>query len=408
MLRGIVLTLLFGIAILLMVAVTLIPRSGTGDRGDFPSPKTWWTKKISSDLYTAGRLTERQIKYAADAGFRTIVSLIEFPNSYDIGDDRVLSTTASRDVAERLAGITFEVLVKSKAEVPKMETVRKFATIMSRAAKPVLLHCVTAYTASFMALTYLGYNKQMNSLHIYSYGSRLGYDFTSKAPFRNLISNVTGEPPLTNPPTPDVTIRAWNKKYWLMKPVYKNWFMAGQIQSNYEEVTLLNIRDNTGTYEETGRQSTERLQASRIDPARRNEYISPDSTVNYERKNILEYGDDIGYNAALEKHDMKSNKFTYHQTPPYNSKRDMKGMYTPSAVKAYLTTWLVAGQEASVCVHSQSGYRAAVVALISAARQYDLDSAWAVERARQLGYPFDEEPGQPMVKLFQDVLRPPK
>ena len=103
-------------------------------------------------------------------------------------------------------------------------------------------------------------------------------------------------------------------------------------------MTLLNIRDNTGTYEGTGRQSTERLQASRIDPARRNEYISPDSTVNYERKNILEYGDDIGYNAALEKHDMKSNKFTYYQTPPYNSKRGELAIY----VKKYiLMLWIM-------------------------------------------------------------------
>ncbi|KAK2172956.1 hypothetical protein NP493_916g00080 [Ridgeia piscesae] len=43
---------------------------------------------------------------------------------------------------------------------------------------------------------------------------------------------------------------------------------------------------------------------------------------------------------------------------------------------------------------------AVVVALVSAARQYGLDSAWAVERASQLGYPFDKEPGQPIVKLF--------
>ena len=200
---------------------------------DFPSPKIWWAKRISSDLYTAGRLTERQIKYAADAGFRTIVSLFTFNDNYMIGDDRMLKTTASRDVAERLAGITFEVVVKSRAEVAKMETVRKFASIMSRAAKPVLLNCATANRASFMALTYLGYTKQMNSLHIYNYGSRLGYDFASNVPFRNLISNVTGEPPLTNPPKPDVTIPAWNKKYWLMKPVYRNWYVAGQIQSNY-------------------------------------------------------------------------------------------------------------------------------------------------------------------------------
>ena len=46
-----------------------------------------------------------------------------------------------------------------------------------------------------------------------------------------------------------------------------------------------------------------------------------------------------------------------------------------------------------------------VVALVAAARQYNLDSAWAVQRARQLGYPFDKEPGQPMVKLLRHVLR---
>ena len=47
-----------------------------------------------------------------------------------------------------------------------------------------------------------------------------------------------------------------------------------------------------------------------------------------------------------------------------------------------------------------------IVALVSAARQYGLDSAWAVERANQLGYPFDKEPGQPVVKLFRELLRP--
>jgi len=47
---------------------------------------------------------------------------------------------------------------------------------------------------------------------------------------------------------------------------------------------------------------------------------------------------------------------------------------------------------------------AVIVALVSAARQYGLDSAWAEERASQLGYPFDKEPGQSVVKLFKAVL----
>ena len=219
-----------GIALLLLATVMLIPRSGPTD---FPSPKTWWAKRISSDLYTAGRLTERQIKYAAEAGFGSIISLLEFPTSYDIGADRVLNTTDSRYVAEALTGMKFDVLVKTKPEVARIETIRKFTEMMSRAPKPVLFHCVTAYTASFVALAYLGYTNTMTSLEIYNHGAQLGYDYSTKAVFRDLISNVTGEPPLRNPPKPDVTVPAWNKKYWLIKPVYRNWFMAGQIQTNY-------------------------------------------------------------------------------------------------------------------------------------------------------------------------------
>ena len=85
-------------------------------------------------------------------------------------------------------------------------------------------------------------------------------------------------------------------------------------------MALLNIRDNTGTYEGTGRQSTERLLVTRIDSTKPNKYISPESTVNYQRENSLEYGDDVGYNAGQEKRDMESKTMTCHQTPPDNSK----------------------------------------------------------------------------------------
>ena len=36
----------------------------------------------------------------------------------------------------------------------------------------------------------------------------------------------------------------------------------------------------------------------------------------------------------------------------------MKGVYTRDSIEATLSTWLAAGKDATVCVHSQSGYRA--------------------------------------------------
>ena len=341
----VVLTVLAGIAILVLVAVLVIPRHA--DHVDFPSPKTWWVKRISPDLYTAGRLTERQIKYASEAGFGTIVSLFTHEDNYSIGDDRVLNTTDSRYVAERLGGIAFHVILLPGDEMARLETVQKFAAVMAWARKPILLHCFTAQSASLISLSYLSQTVGFGSREIYTRGALLGYTFAAKDHYRSLIEAVTGEQPLAHPPTPDVTLPLWNTHYWLIKSVYKNWYMAGQIQMNQagnlsslgidtivncrqpafsgilpvlrasqEEVELLNVKDNTGTYVGRGRQSTERLLATRIDPVKPNEYVAPDSTVNYERKNVLEYGDDIGYNAAAEKDDIIRHKLFYCQTPP--------------------------------------------------------------------------------------------
>ena len=337
--------------LLCMLAILVIPQCRSVSNGGFPSPKTWWAKKISPQLYTAGRLTERQIKYTAEAGFGTIVSLFTFNDNYTIGEDRVLSTRASRCVAEQLGGVGYHVVLLPDEPVTRLETVSRFAAIMSYAAKPVLFHCVSAHSASLIALSYLSEVIGINSREIYRRGSLLGYNYAAQPEYRSLIEAVTGDQPLAHPPTPDVTIPNWDRKYWLMKPVYKNWYVAGQIQTNQagnlsslgidvvvncrqsatsgkhharrpsqEEVVLLNIKDNTGTYVGTGRQSRGRLLVTRIDPTKPNIYIAPDSTVNYQRENGLEYGDDIGYNAHLEKREMRRQSLAYHHTPPRNSR----------------------------------------------------------------------------------------
>ena len=200
---------------------------------DFPSPKTWWAKMISSDLYTAGRLTERQIKYAAEAGFGSIISLVDFTDSYNMGADQVPSTSQERDVVEKVAGMKFEVLVHSDAEVPTKAAVDRFAALMAKLPKPVILHCVTGLRSSVIALIYLHQTTGLSSQEIYSRGALLGYPFASKGKYVDLITSVTGEPLMADPPMPDGTLHHWFHDYWLIKPVYKNWYMTGQIQSNY-------------------------------------------------------------------------------------------------------------------------------------------------------------------------------
>ena len=130
-----------------------------------------------------------------------------------------------------------------------------------------------------------------------------------------------------------------------MKHVSGNWYFAGQFHSTslsvireagikvilnvrtgfavksrlmpIEEVTLLNIKDGTGTYRQGGRQSKSRLLQTRIDPNKPNEYISKDSEVNYQSINPLEYGDNLGYSESLEKLDVMKNGMRYIHTQTF-------------------------------------------------------------------------------------------
>ncbi|ELU05490.1 hypothetical protein CAPTEDRAFT_207329 [Capitella teleta] len=131
---------------------------------------------------------------------------------------------------------------------------------------------------------------------------------------------------------------------WVIKPVYRNVYIAGQIQSNYfpdmadlfsvffnlrrgtvseidgeptqEEVTLINVHDKTGTYTNEGRQKKENLLRGRIIATRPNEYIAFESDVNYQARNPLEFGDDIGYNETWSRMYIESvTSYKYIHTP---------------------------------------------------------------------------------------------
>ena len=114
----------------------------------------------------------------------------------------------------------------------------------------------------------------------------------------------------------------------MLKPVYDNWYITGQLQRNHldliyenglrfphiiltrhgettddtptkEEVTLLNIEDDTGTYIGDGRQTVDRLLKMRLNPSLPAAYVTWNSTTNYESSNHFEFGDDIGFNLTL-------------------------------------------------------------------------------------------------------------
>ena len=62
-------------------------------------------------------------------------------------------------------------------------------------------------------------------------------------------------------------------------------------------------------------QDPETLKTLRIDPAKDNAYISPDSQHNFETRNEDEFGDDIGLNTEVEAEYFKELGYPYYHMP---------------------------------------------------------------------------------------------
>lgn len=301
-----------------------------------PHAKTWWAKQLSRDLYTAGRLSERQLKLTIDAGFKSIVSVSTFDGPQTVGGEALPSTERARYIVEKLGAVQFAVLSDGAEASDRLAALERLTGLMESAPKPMMLFCSYSDVASLLGLLYLGQQtvkdadaeQKVDGAEVFVRLAALGYDFTAE---RELVAKVCGGGTVPDVPAkPFVSMPEWYKVYWLTKPVYGCWYDSGQIQNNHfaqlkeagfkivlntrrelvsapddkptqEEVVLLNVVDETGPYKGTGRQTEERLKETRVVADRSNEYIEEGSAVNFESRNGFEFGDDIGYNEQLEK-----------------------------------------------------------------------------------------------------------
>ncbi|KAK2174978.1 hypothetical protein NP493_763g00025 [Ridgeia piscesae] len=253
------------------------------DFDDFPSPKWWWAKRISPEIFTAGRLTDRQIKYAADGGFKTLVSLTFYRRNRKSMGEVLPSTANTRHIAVELAGINFVSLPRNRRSLRRW--INDFSAVVEAAQPPVLVYECEGRFASFLALAHLAKTTGISTQEVLDRGASLGYHFCRS--WRRALDRVTGNRKPCKTPQLTVSLPGWTRM-WGLKPVYNNWYISGQLQANditrlssigfdaiincrdtltrnsppipsQEEVNLLNIKSFTGTYKAGGSQTTARL-----------------------------------------------------------------------------------------------------------------------------------------------------
>ena len=94
--------------------------------------KCWWAKEITPDFHVSGRLTERQIKYAADAGFKSILSLFTYPDNeprQTFGGDILPNTKEAKKIVENIAGLKYVNLLDPMDEWASVEAVEKMTQV---------------------------------------------------------------------------------------------------------------------------------------------------------------------------------------------------------------------------------------------------------------------------------------
>ena len=409
--------------------------SAEGSSNDFPHAKTWWAKRITDDFYTAGRITEREVKYAIEAGFKTIVTNFNFTTRGDYGGEPLPTTGEMAAIIDLAPEAKFGGVVIPDDIWARVSNIEHFNEMMATAAKPVLLHCYVALSATFIVLGHLAmetrkdsnFRPKVSSKEFYAMAASHGLDFSADN-LRIIIANLTGEPIEPNPTVPE--LHAKNTfGYWHAKYIHKNIYIAGQILTSQtsaisgvgfksivntrkgtltrqgsqeipsqEETNLINVKSNTGVYADGGRQSTARLLATRIVTTRPNGWISVNSTVNYDSRNPLEYGDNIGYNENLEKASVEAAGFNYLHVP-------IDGAWEWADHRDSL---MAASQKGLVLFHSENSTRAAILGLLAAGWENNRNSTWALERAKEIGFSFSEQNENTTVQLFRSILDKPR
>ncbi|XP_062585962.1 uncharacterized protein LOC134247639 [Saccostrea cucullata] len=391
--------------------------------------KLWWAKQVTPDYYVAGRLSRRQIQYASEGGFKSVVSLFMYKDKKNccLGVDHLPPTTEMASYAKE-AGLHFRTVLNSSKISSAVESVSDLERSLKNIPKPALLFSDQGYSMSFTLLMYLLKTQTKSDFTVenaVTMSELLGMDFSLKCTNRTLC-NVTGEnvdfPKRENLP------KQW-LNYWPATPVYKNWFIAGQILDSHiplikqagfksvvnlragtthkgkpsqETVTLLNIKDGSRTYGDDTlgpRQSLESLKQQIIDPNKNNSYVSPNSSQNFAATNPAEFGDLIGYNEEIEKLSFRKAGLPYYHLPVVNSEpfsAELFSLYQPELMDSV--------NRGPVLIHCASSKRAGYIAVLAAAVHHHQDLSWALSKLSQLGMAISPTVKPDIYEMYVDVL----
>ncbi len=346
----------------------------------------------SETIHTGGRLIERHLQYLAEAGYKSVLSVVQFATN-DTVYNGVAGNFPASDYEMQLLS-SYGLQGKYLASSFTVESATAISQIMDEMPKPLYVHCHVGYTANVFTQLHFYMNKQITSDEIYSHSLNMGYDLQNNTDVVNLINAVAGRSDTTQPEQIEQTLAqgeySYKYYYWTHRLGNNDYYYnAGQILSTHIDSIKTAGYQSVVVFRQNG-EPTARLPT---DP-------STGKIDNHE------FSDENGnYDVTLEHAAVKDAGLHFYYLPLVSGG---DSTWTKATFDKYTPVLKLAATHGPVLVHCASGYRSSSFTLIYLAAENKQCSSWVVEKARQIGFDLNSATpstsDQQILALAKEVL----
>lgn len=354
-----------------------------------PSKYSHFTKRLAPSLYTGGKLTERQVEYLAEAGFKSILSTLPQEEPLDSFNGMAGPFPSSAQEAEIAAKFDMTaVAMKTQLTVESATAVSDAILTMQ---KPIYVHCGVGWAASLFVELHLFRTGVTPAEEVFPNSLTLGWDFQASADAVALVNAFTQlDPPATvQDPILELTLAdgedSYKSYYWSHRVGNDLWYNIGQVLESHVDTiaaagykTVISFRNNG-----------EPTQRTSSDPA-----TGPVDNG--------EFSDANGnYNVTAEQLAFTAAGVHFVNLPVTGDKAWMA-----EQLRIYTPQLLEAAARGPVLAHCTSGYRSSAYVTAFLAQQQGLCTTWALTQARRVGYSFDvSDDDASVMRFYQESLR---
>mmetsp|Transcript_11137 Transcript_11137/g.18190 ORF Transcript_11137/g.18190 Transcript_11137/m.18190 type:complete len:387 (-) Transcript_11137:945-2105(-) len=354
-----------------------------------PSRYSHFIKRLAPSIYTGGKLTERQVEYLAEAGFKSI--LITLPQDEPLDSFNGMagpfpSSAQEAEIAAKL-GMT-AVAMETQMTVESAMAVSDAILAMQ---KPIYVHCGVGWGASLFAELHLFRTGVTPAEEVFTNSLTLGWDYQANADAVALVNAFTQiNPPATvQDPILELTLAegedSYKSYYWSHRVGNDSWYNIGQVLESHVDTiaaagykTVISFRNNG-----------EATQRTSSDPA-------TGAVDNGEFSDA-----DGNYNVTAEQEAFTAVGVQFLNLPVTGDmawSAEQLALYTPQMLQA--------AARGPVLAHCTSGYRSSAYVTAFLAQQQNLCTTWALTQARRVGYSFDvNEDDAKVMQFYQDGLK---